>query len=385
MSDGLALASPAAVGVTRDATEVGRRRAITYAVLTLGLTMSLALLRATTWQGTATLHTVMEAVATLLVLLVGVLALVRFYSKKDKTILFIGVAFLGTACLDGYHAAVTSAAFKDFFPSTLPSPIPWSWIASRVFLAVLMWLSCVAWTRDRRLGLAGRIGENGVFALVGALTTMSFLLFALVPLPRAYFPELFFHRPEEFVPAAFFLLALVGYLRKGRWREDAFEHWVVLSLIVGFLSQAMFMSLSGKLFDGMFDAAHTLKKVSYVCVLSGLLIGIYHMFRQEAAVAAAWHASEAKTRAILDSAADAIITTNERGVVESANPAAERMFSFRADEIVGNNVSALMTASYRDAHDGYLERYPRTGERKIIGVPREPLMHFVPAQPTCCR
>ena len=371
MSDGLALASPAGVGVTRDATEVGRRRAITYAVLTLGLTVSLALLRATSWQGTATLHTVMEAVATLLALLVGVLALVRFYSKKDNTFLFIGVAFLGTAFLDGYHAAVTSAAFKDFFPSTLPSLIPWSWIASRVFLAVLMWLSYVAWTRERRLGLAGRISETGVFALAGGLTTMSFLFFALVPLPRAYFPELFFHRPEEFVPAAFFLLALVGYLRKGRWREDAFEHWVVLSLIVGFLGQAMFMSLSGQLFDGMFDAAHTLKKVSYVCVLSGLLIGIYHVFRQEAAGAAALNTSEAKTRAIFDAAADAIITIDERGTVESFNPAAERMFSFRADEIVGNNVSALMTASYRDAHDGYLERYRRTGERKIIGVPRE--------------
>ena len=124
-----------------------------------------------------------------------------------------------------------------------------------------MWLGYLAWTREQRLGSAGRIGEIGVYALVGALTVASF---AFVPLPRAYFPELLFHRPEEFIPAAFFLLALVGYLSKGSWAKDAFEHWVVLSLIVGFLGQAMFMSLSGQLFDGMFDAAHMLKKVSYV-------------------------------------------------------------------------------------------------------------------------
>ena len=72
--------------------------------------------RGLAWQGGATLHTVMEAMATLLALLVGVLALVRFHSRKDDTILLIGaiVAFLGTALLDGYHALVTSAAFKDF-------------------------------------------------------------------------------------------------------------------------------------------------------------------------------------------------------------------------------------------------------------------------------
>ena len=198
-----------------------------------------------------------------------------------------------------------------------------------------------------------------------------FIFFAFVPLPRAYFPELIFHRPEEFVPAVFFLLALGGFLRRGRWRDDDFEHWVVLSLIVGFLGQAMFMSLSGQLFDGMFDAAHVLKKASYLCVLAGLLIGTYHMFRQEAAGAAALRTAEAKIRAVFASAADAIITIDERGTVESFNPAAERMFSCAAGEVVGRNVSVLMTAPYRDAHDGYLARYCEGGGKRLVGTTRE--------------
>ena len=221
--------------------------------------------------GDAALHTVMEAMATLLALLVGVLALVQFFSKKDNAILFVGVAFLGTAFFDGYHGAVTSAAFNEFFPSTLPALSPWSWFASRLFLAVLMWLGYLASRRDGTRGGAGRINEIGVFALAGVLTMISFLFFALVPLPRAYFPELLFHRPEEFVPAVFFLLALIGYLRRGRWTEDIFEHWVVVSLIVGFLSQAMFMTTSGQLFDGMFDAAHTLKGTSKNSPFSGVV------------------------------------------------------------------------------------------------------------------
>ncbi|MFP8873485.1 MAG: hypothetical protein VCB42_02895 [Myxococcota bacterium] len=67
---------------------------------------------------------------------------------------------------------------------------------------------------------------------------------------------------------------------KGSWRSDHFEYWLVLALIVGFLGQALFMSFSYVLFDTMFDAAHTLKTVSYVFVLIGLLISTYHLYRQ---------------------------------------------------------------------------------------------------------
>ena len=83
------------------------------------------------------------------------------------------------------------------------------------------------------MGEAGRISEQSVYWGVGLLALGSLVFFIFVPLPRAYFPELFFHRPEEFVPAIFFLWALAGYLHKGRWKNDAFEHWLVLSLIVG--------------------------------------------------------------------------------------------------------------------------------------------------------
>ena len=239
-------------------------------------------MRGTTWHGSATVHTVMEAVATLLALTVGAMALVRFYSKKNNTFLFIGAGFLGTAFLDGYHAIVTSAAFKPFMPSDLPHLIPWSWVASRLFLSVFLFLSLIAWLREQRLGESGQISEISVYLFAGAFTLLSFAFFAFAPLPLAYYPELVFHRPEEFLPALFFLAALVGYLRKGDWQHDIFEHWLVLSLIVGFVGQTVFMSFSGELFDMEFDIAHLLKKVSYVCVLIGLLASMYTMFRSEA-------------------------------------------------------------------------------------------------------
>jgi PAS domain S-box-containing protein len=80
---------------------------------------------------------------------------------------------------------------------------------------------------------------------------------------------------------------------------------------------------------------------------------------------------EARLRAILDAAADAIITINHRGIIQSVNPATERMFGYAAAEMVGQNVTMLMSSPYREAHDGYMARYLQTGEKHIIGICRE--------------
>jgi two-component system sensor kinase FixL len=82
-------------------------------------------------------------------------------------------------------------------------------------------------------------------------------------------------------------------------------------------------------------------------------------------------ASEARWRAIVDSAVDGIIVIDHQGRVEAFNRAAERLFGFTADEVRGRNVSMLMPSPYRDEHDAYLARYLATGEAKIIGKGRE--------------
>jgi len=81
--------------------------------------------------------------------------------------------------------------------------------------------------------------------------------------------------------------------------------------------------------------------------------------------------SEARMRAIVDTAVDAIITIDETGTIESVNPRAEQLFGYTAAEMTGRNVSMLMPQPYRDQHDGYLERYRQTGEKRIIGIGRE--------------
>ncbi len=83
--------------------------------------------------------------------------------------------------------------------------------------------------------------------------------------------------------------------------------------------------------------------------------------------------TEERLRAILQTAVEGIITIDERGRIESMNPAAERTFGFTAAEVVGQNVNCLMPSPYREEHDGYMANYARTGQARIIGIGREVL------------
>lgn len=81
--------------------------------------------------------------------------------------------------------------------------------------------------------------------------------------------------------------------------------------------------------------------------------------------------AEEKSRSVVDHVVDGIITIDERGTVESLNPAAEKIFGYPAAEVIGRNVKLLMPQPFRDDHDEYLAGYLRTGEAKIIGIGRE--------------
>jgi two-component system sensor kinase FixL len=67
---------------------------------------------------------------------------------------------------------------------------------------------------------------------------------------------------------------------------------------------------------------------------------------------------------------DAIITIDDKGIVLSYSPAAQRLFGYAPHEVVGRNVKMLMPPHFRAEHDGYIRRYRETGERRIIGIGR---------------
>ena len=74
---------------------------------------------------------------------------------------------------------------------------------------------------------------------------------------------------------------------------------------------------------------------------------------------------------LLNATPDGVVLIDARGLIQSFNPGAERIFGYKAGEIVGRNIALLMPAPHRVAHDGYLQRYSDTGEARMMRAPRE--------------
>ena len=259
-----------------------QRRSLAYAALSLGLLAVRVPLGRVTWVGNAELHTFLEAIATVLGLMISAMALVRYYSQKTAFYLILGCGFLGAAVLDGFHAVVTSSFCAACTPSSVTALIPWTGALSRLFLSVLLCASLFIWRRGTYNQQETRSRERKVYLLVGGWTLASFAFFLWVPLPQAYQGQWPVHRPGELIAGIFFAIAAAGYWRKGEWKIDGFTHSLVLFLIVEALGQAVYIPFSARPFDAFHLAAHIFKILAYSLVLTGLFLSMDSIFRARA-------------------------------------------------------------------------------------------------------
>lgn len=224
-------------------------------------------------------HTLTEILATMLALFVGVLALIRYFSQRHDEFLFIGGGFLGTAFLEAYHTIISSPVIVPLVPSEYAQIAPWSWFASRLHLSAFILFSVLLWVRHGRDGKPVRpASPSKVLGLSTVAALGCFLFFTVSPLPD-FMLDTFTSRAYELFPGILFLSALVIYLFYGKWKKDDFEHWMVLFLVFSTLIQLIFMPFSSVVNDTEFTVAHILKNISYIMVLSGLLISLVNTYQ----------------------------------------------------------------------------------------------------------
>ncbi len=121
------------------------------------------------------------------------------------------------------------------------------------------------------------------------------------------------------------------------------------------------------------DSSILLAETSVRMLRDGRVVAIARDITERKRAEQALRESEALTRSVLHSAVDGIITIDEQGSIIAFNPAAEKLFGYSARDVLGENVSLLMPAPWREEHDGYIRRYLETRTPHIIGIGREVL------------
>ncbi len=100
-------------------------------------------------------------------------------------------------------------------------------------------------------------------------------------------------------------------------------------------------------------------------------IGLVEDISEQRRTQAALQQSTERLRAVLNAAVDGVVIIDTAGIIQSVNPSVQRLFGYAPEELVGQNVKVLMPPPWREEHDGYLDRYKKTGEARIIGIGRQ--------------
>lgn len=196
------------------------------------------------------------------------------------------------------------------------------------------------------------------YALVLALVAVTFLARSLIA------PTLGTQSLYLFLMPAVLLAGIVGGLGPG--------------LLATFLCLVLHLYVTGE-YGNLANVGSPLFAVELSRAVTFVILGIgiawagerllrSRILADESARAAL--AREAHVQSILDTVPDAMVVIDIRGIMQSFSAAATRLFGYHPDQVIGKNVSMLMPSPYREQHDGYLERYLRTGERRIIGIGR---------------
>src|ERR1700693_4577500 len=141
-------------------------------------------------------------------------------------------------------------------------------------------------------------------------------------------------------------------------------HATLSSVLVHLFTTGEFENLRSP--DSPFFAAELARAVTFTAL--GFGISWFGERLHLARVLAA--AREAHLASILSTVPDAMIVIDDHGLIQSFSTAAQRLFGYHANEVLGKNIKIMMPSPYREDHDGHLQRYLRTGEKRIIGIGR---------------
>lgn len=337
-------------------------RLAAYVVTAGGVITGAIVFSGVRWQSSAYEHTTGEAAVTLLAALIGAIAVLRYCARRSGPVLLIACGFLGTAAINGVHTYVTTESYIAYMPSDFGLLMGLSDMAVQQLLAIILLSSALA--GHRRVGTDKDAKEGHWWLCIGAFlfAAVVFTITNSFQIPAFEVFGIAFPNAKEIIPGLFLMAAFAAYFVKGDWRRHAFDHWVMIAIILACASDVIFMARSSWVFDFEFNTAHLLKLVSFLCVLTGLMTSLYYALRDEEQRADQLHAAKTKAEHALAEIAchkmaldqhAIVIFLNLQGRISDGNDQFCALTGYSREELAGPDgqglhAGAIFASSFDD-------------------------------------
>jgi len=214
-------------------------------------------------------------------LFIGVLALLRYYTKKvSLSFLFIGIGFLGVGLLDIFQVVLDLGGMSNLFSGAVTQIYPVTSVLSKTFLSVIMFVS---WLVSRKDEINGK-GKKKKEALLMGLVVGSFILFIgtfIYLMVTGIVIDGIVVIVVGLISLMFLILAILGYILSKNWLYDDFNYWIIFLLAFLILSQIFYLPFFNLEYSNMMNLSIWARFFAYIGLLTGFLNSIYVMFQKE--------------------------------------------------------------------------------------------------------
>lgn len=220
-----------------------------------------------------------QLIASLTAVFIGLLALVRFYTKKSKlTYLVLGLGFLFVGFLDSIQIFSSLNSFQDLLASSSTEIFPLTMVLSKAFLSVIFFLSYVV---RKDYENPDRKKEKRILLIVVSIFVILMTVFLLL--------TNILDNYQEYLPAVIggvlsivlLLASIVGNWRENTWKYESFEYWEIFSMVFLLISCIFFLPFLNLEYELLSLFSVFAQCFSYVLLLIGFLVSIYEMYSRE--------------------------------------------------------------------------------------------------------
>ena len=221
-----------------------------------------------------------QLISSIFAIFIGVLALLRFYTKKSKLSFFVlGIGFLFVGCLDILQLLISLNGFKDLLVEYSPSEVfPLSMVLSKFFLSVIFFLSYLVRKDYENPDEKKEKRWSIVILLIFGAVIAAFILFTnVLSMHQDYLPAIV----GGILSIVMLVLSIFGYWKANVWKYDSFEYWTMFSMIFLLISSIFFLPFLNLEYKLLSLFSVFAQFFSYILILVGFLVSIYEMYSRE--------------------------------------------------------------------------------------------------------